>query len=286
MFETEKIVSAQNIEFLSEYLYERDVAEQLTENPRYQSILWKLSNILRKNEIKAFSPDARKTLDSIIRVDEDGSITFVEGFLQNRSVVTCKYYFDESENKIKRIRAQKCVDENYIMGNVFNSDKYEDYISVSTYNENGIEESLAIEQTTSYGKYFSKSTRVPNRIDMIRIERYRQENEELKRLEDVYQIRSMQAALEDIEPDAEDIDPFNTMHFDILGLPAPYIDLDFEEQEVVSKMGGKILPLPEVERQRKFQIYKELNEKYGRTKAFEKGIAKAYLVKNQDMNRE
>lgn len=285
MFEAEKIVSAQNIEFLNEYLHQKGVMEEISKNPRYQSILWKLSNMLRKNEIKTFSSEATKTLDSIVRVDEDGSISLIEGFLQNRSVVTCKYYFDESENKLKRIRVQKCNDENYIMGNVFNSDKYDDYISVSTYNEDGIEESLAIEQTTSYGKYFSKSTRVPNRIDMIRIERYRQENEDLKRLEDVYQIRSMQAALEDIEPDAEDIDPFNTMHFDILGLPASYRDLEFEEQEVVSKMGGKILPLPEVERQRKFQVYKELNEKYGRTKAFEKGIAKAYLVKSQDMNR-
>lgn len=282
MFEAEKIVSAQNIEFLSEYLYQRGVAEQLVENPRYQSILWKLSNILRKSDIKAFSPEARKTLDSIIRVDEDGSITFIEGVLQNRSIVTCKYYFDESENKLKRIRSQKCVDENYIMGNVFNSDKYDDYISVSTYNEDGIEESLAIEQTTYDGKYFSRSVRVPNRIDMIKVERYRQQKDNLKRLDDVYQIRSMQVALEDILPDAEDIDPFNTMHFDILGLPASYRDLSFEEQEVVSKMGGKILPLPEVERQRKFQVYKELNEKYGRTKIFEKGIAKAYLVK---MNR-
>ncbi len=273
MLENEKIVSAQNIEFINEYLYKKGVSGQLIENPRYQSILWKLSNMLRKNEIKAFSSEAKKTLNSVVRV-EDESVSFVEGVLQNRSIVTCKYYFDESDGKIKRIRIQKCPDENYIMGNVFNSEQYEDYISVSTYNEYGIEECLAIEQNTSDGKCFSKSIRVQNRIDMIKIERIIQQSDILKRLEDLYQIRSMQAALEDISPDAEDIDPFNTMNFGILGLSAIYRDLDFEEKEEISKMNGQILPLSEEEKQKRFQTYKDLNRKYGRTIAFEEGIAK------------
>lgn len=285
MFESEKIITVQNIEFIGEYLYQRGISEEILENPRYQAILWKLSNILRKSDIKSFSPESKKILDSMVRVDEDGSIYFIEGVLQNRSIVTCKYYFDETDNKLKRIRVQKCPDENYIMGNVFNSDKYDDYTSVSTYNEDGIEESLAIEQNTLDGKYFSKSIRVPNRIDMIKIERLRQQKDDLKRLEDIYQIRSMQAALEDISPDAEDIDPFNIMHFDILGLPDTYRDLNFEEQVLIANTNGKILPLPETERKKKLQRYKELNVKYGRIKAFEKGIAKAFLVKNQDMNR-
>ncbi len=180
MFESEKIITVQNIEFIGEYLYQRGISEEILENPRYQAILWKLSNILRKSDIKSFSPESKKILDSMVRVDEDGSIYFIEGVLQNRSIVTCKYYFDETDNKLKRIRVQKCPDENYIMGNVFNSDKYDDYTSVSTYNEDGIEESLAIEQNTLDGKYFSKSIRVPNRIDMIKIERLRQQKDDLK----------------------------------------------------------------------------------------------------------
>lgn len=285
MFESEKIVSAQNMEFVNEYLYQRGINEQLARNPRYQSILWKLSNILRKNEIKPFSQESKKAFDSMVRVEDDGSVSFIEGVLQNKSIITCKYYFDEIDDKLKRIRVQKSTDENYIIGNVFNTGKYDDYTSVSTYNEDGIEECLAVEQTTSYGKYFSKSIRVPNRIDMIKIERIRQQGERLQRLEDVYQIRSMQAALEDISPDAEDIDPFNTMNFDILGLPSAYRDLNFEEQAIVNKMNGQILPLPEEERKERFQTYKKTNEKYGRTTAFEKGIAKAYIVKNQDIDR-
>ena len=57
--EKEKFETEQNKHFLEEYLYERGISTEITENPRYDSILWKLSNLIRKSEYKAYTDNAK-----------------------------------------------------------------------------------------------------------------------------------------------------------------------------------------------------------------------------------
>lgn len=273
MLEDKKIVGIQNREFIEECLYTRGISEKITDNPRYQSILWKISNLLANAKLKAYSPEAKSLLDSIININDDGSIVFIEGNGKNSTIITCRYYIDELDGKLKRIRAEN------------NHDKTESCITVSIYNDDGIEECLSTEQKTKYGSFLSKATRVQNRPDMIKIERVRQEKNKLKRLPDVYQIRQFQVGLEDIYPSLEEVDPYDVMNFSILGIPEIYRDLTKEEQLVISKMNGRIYPLDETEREECFQKYKELNKIYHRTRAFEKGMAKSFMVRNQDLDK-
>lgn len=273
MIDDKKIVGIQNREFIEEYLFVRGIADNISDNPRYQSILWKLSNLLMKSKEKAYSAGAKEFLDSVVRMNNDGSIAFIEKAEEDGNLITCKYYVDGNDEKLKRMRTE-C-----------SRDKKDNCISVSVYDDDGIEESLTTEQIIKNGKYFSKATRVPNRIDMIKLERVKQEKSEFKRLPNIFQIRSFQVGLEDINPTCEEIDPYDIMHFSLLGLPNIYRDLTKEENDIILKMNGKIYPLVEKERERRFKEYKELNKTYSRTNAFENGIAKAFMVKNQDLDK-
>lgn len=272
MLEDKKILGIQIREFADEYLYVRGISDSITNNPRYQSILWKISNLLIKGKHKPYTPEAKKLLDDIIEIGENGSIMFLEGVGYDSTIITCKYYIDELDGKLKRIRVEK------------NGDQTENCMTVSVYNDDGIEEVLSTEQKIKNGKYFSKATRLKNRPDIIKIERMRQEKDNLKRLSDIYQIRSFDVGLEDIYPSLEEIDPYDIMKFSILGVPKIYRDLTREEQLQISKMNGNIAPLPENNREEYLKRYKELNKMYQRTKVFEKGMAKTLMVRNQDLD--
>lgn len=286
MLEDEKILGIQNRQFIDEYLKRRGISQAILQNPRYQSILWKISNVLIKGNKKANSVETEELLDSIINLDDDKNIIFIEGVGKNSTIITCKYYIDELDGKLKQLR----VVNNYGKTETdrwqseYNFDEIENYMTVSEYNNDGLEECLSTEQTTNYGKYFSKVTRFPNRPDIIKIERIKQMDDKMERLEDVYQIRSFQVALEDIYPTIDEIDPFDIMHFSILGLPKIYIDLSMEEQSIILKNNERLKPLPETERMERLKEYKRLNALYARTTAFEKGMAKALFVRNRDFN--
>ena len=282
MLEDKKILGMQSREFINEYLVARGISSDILKNPRYQSILWKISNILIKENKRNYSEEAKEFLDSIVKFDDAKNISFIEEIDENSMIITCRYYIDELDGKLKQIRSEK----NYTLSeNPLNDyNRRDDCITVSEYNSDGIEECLSTEQTVSFGKYFSKATRVPNRLDVIKIERIKLINDNLTRLDDIYQIRCMQVALEDIYPTKEEIDPYDIMHFSVLGFPKIYKDLNYEEQLMMSRTNGKVLPLSENDRIERFKEYKRLNEMYGRTKAFENGMAKAFLVKNRDFN--
>lgn len=269
MLEDKKVETIRNKDFIGEYLFERGLSSEIMENPRYESILWKLSNMLIKMGYTHNSEKAKLFLSSIINIEADGSLIIVEGKGPNNTIVSSKYTYDEDDEKLKRFRVEG------------RTDGTADAKTISIYNDDGIEESLGVEQTTKYGKYFSKATRVKNRIEMIKIERMEQIGENLNRLPDIYQTRLMWAALEDISPDAETIDPFDTMHFDVLGLPPIYRDLTPQELEMINITNNEILPLPQIHRQEQLDNYKKNNDLYGRTKAFEKGIAKYLIVKDR-----
>lgn len=286
MLEDKKILGIQNRQFIDEYLKRRGISQYILQNPRYQSILWKISNMLVKGNKKANSSETKELLDSILNFDDNGNIIFIEGVGKNSTLITCKYYIDELDGKLKQLRVVNNYSETEVdmCQSEYNVGEIENYKTVSEYNNDGLEECLSTEQATSYGKYFSKVTRFPNRPDIIKIERIEKIGDSLKRLDDVYQIRSFQVALEDIYPTRDEIDPFDTMHFSILGLPKIYIDLTMEEQSIILKNNGRLKPLPETERMERFKEYKRLNALYARTTAFEKGMAKALFVRNRDFN--
>lgn len=266
MLEDKKIQIARNKEFVDEYLYERGLATTIADHPRYDSILWKLSNFIRKSNSLPYQNGAKDVLNSIVSIESNGDLVLCEGISPEYMLVTSKYYIDDSDEKLRRLRTE--TDKN---GEI-------KIVALSLYNDDGIEEALATEQNTEYGKYFSKAVRLDNRPDIIKIERVKSEKGDLKRLEDIYQIRSFQAALEDIYPDREEIDPLDTMHFSILGLPPIYEDLPKDIMKIIKKRDGKITPLLEKQREEIFREYKKLNDMYGRTKAFEKGMKKVLVI--------
>jgi len=51
-------------------------------------------------------------------------------------------------------------------------------------------------------------------------------------------------------------------------------------QQTLKQNKGKLPPLLESQRQELLEEYKRLNEMYGRTRAFEKAMAKALVVKS------
>lgn len=274
MLEDKKIETLRNKEMISQYLYERGISSEIIDNPRYESILWKLSNMLRKMKLGSNIEAAKSFLNSITTIEPDGSIIMVEGEGPEHTIVSSKYMYDTATETLKRLRVES------------RTDGVPNIQTISIYNDDGIEESLGLEQNIENGKYFSKATRVPNRVDIIKIESMKQEGENLERLPDVYQKRFLWAALEDIDPDAETIDPYDIMHFSIIGLPPIYEDLSLEEQERVAADGGNVFALPEEYRAKQLSDYKTNNDHYGRTKAFEKGIAKYLVVKDKTVEHE
>ncbi len=255
-------------EFVDQYLYERGISSYISEHPRYDSILWRLSNFLRKSDCKGYSDKSKELLNSIIVVEQNGSLILFDGIGPDSTIITSKYYVDATDDKLRRLRTEKDRD-----GNI-------QTVTLNTYNDDGIEEILSTEQTTNKGKYFSKATRLPNRLDVIKIERVRNENGGLKKLDDIYQGRTFLVGLEDIYPDIEEVDPLDAMHFSILGMPPIYKDLPDDMQQTLRQNKGSLPPLLESQRQELLEEYKRLNEMYGRTRAFEKAMAKALVVKN------
>ena len=156
-------------EFVDQYLYERGISSYISEHPRYDSILWKLSNFLRKSGCRGYSDEAKDLLSSILSIESNGSLILFDGISPEGAIVTSKYYVDSTDDKLRRLRNEK--DRN---GSI-------QTVTINFYNDDGIEEILSTEQTTNKGKYFSKAMRLPNRLDIIKIERIRSENGDLKK---------------------------------------------------------------------------------------------------------
>lgn len=162
MLEDKRIEVIRIKEYITEYLFGRGISTDLQDNPRYEAILWKLSNMIRKVSPKGFSDEAKQLLGSIINIGTDGSLIIIEGAGKNNTLVSSKYYFDRNDNKLKRLRLETAP------GGKVNC------MTIGTYNSDGIEVSLSTEQNTLIGKYMSRATREPNRIDLIKIERFKQ----------------------------------------------------------------------------------------------------------------
>ena len=97
MLEDKKIKSIQNREFINEYLIKKGISHLIVKNPRYQSILWKLSNLLDKSNKRSFTDDAITFLDLITKIEEE-TIYFMES-PKYGSIISNKYYIDNEDNK-------------------------------------------------------------------------------------------------------------------------------------------------------------------------------------------
>ena len=146
---------------------------------------------------------------------------------------------------------------------------------VSTYDEEGMEENLMLEQKWPDGvKYYTNTTRVPDRIDMIKIERIEEKDGKRVRLEDFYQLRNFCVAYEDINPGVDEIDPLDAIHMSLLGVPPIYRDLEPDELEIIDKCDGEIFPLDDEHKEKQLMDCIETNKFYGRSRRFERAIAR------------
>ena len=268
--EDRKIEIIRNKEMLKEYFYERGLSSEIMDNPRYETILWKLGNMISKMGFTSNTSKAISYISNIIEIDANGNLIMTESGDFNKTIVTSKYKYDTKLEKLKMFRVE-IGPNNKILRK-----------TISIYNDDGIEECLGTEQPLEDGGvYFSKASRLKNRIDIIQIQRTRKYGDEEEKMSDVYQQRIFFAALEDIEPDITTIDPLETEPLLKLGMPPLYEDLPIQVMQKIDENEGNAYPLPETERENQLKMYKETNEHYGRTKAFEKGVAKYLIVKNK-----
>lgn len=272
MVEDRKIEIIRNKELLKEYFYERGLSFEIMDNPRYETILWKLGNMISKMGLSSDISKAISYVTNIIDIDAEGNLIMTETGDLDKTIVTSKYEYDAQTEELKMFRVEMGPDSKILRK------------TISVYNEDSIEECLGTEQPLEDGGvYFSKATRLKNRIDVIQIQRMMKTEDNEERLTDVYQQRVFWAALEDIEPDLATVDPLEKEPLMKLGMPPIYQDLPVQVMQKISENGGNAYPLPESEREEQLKFYKETNEHYGRTKAFEKGIAKALIVKDKSI---
>lgn len=88
--------------------------------------------------------------------------------------------------------------------------------------------------------------------------------------------------MEDLNPNLIEMDPLETNLLLKYSSPPEFYSEVRNRNFMVDEMlkNGKIA-LPEQTRQQNFDYYQEVNEQYGRTSAFEKGMAKLFMVRNR-----
>lgn len=272
--ERKKLENSQNLEFVRTYLAKTNLSGEIAKHPRFDTILWKISALMQRVGVKAFSSEAVSLLSSNLIIVKDGSVVIVEDANQKDFVASTKYYFDESDATLKRIVCGKNNDES-------------EMTSISTYDDDGIEQGLLISQKCVDGsKFYSNSNRVPGRIDMIRIQRILEKNGERKTLADVLQIRTFCVAYEDIYPSADDIDPLDFIHLSFLGVPPIYRDLDPEELRIIEDCDGEVFPLDDDNKARQLKDAIDTNKFYGRSRKFEGAIARYLDIEDRLLDGE
>ena len=97
--ERKKLENSQNLEFIREYLIKSKLSKEIINHPRFDSILWKISTLMRKFGTKAFSKEAITLLSSIIIPKEDGSLVIIEDIGRADFLGSTKYQFDEKDIK-------------------------------------------------------------------------------------------------------------------------------------------------------------------------------------------
>lgn len=264
MFESKKIEDIKNKDLVDRQLREQGVATSITNNPRYQSVLSRVSYMLMHPE---------KRNDFSINVDSEGNIVLIQS--SNKIPIMCmKYYVDKNDDNLKRAKIE------------FDTEGKENIKTISSYDLFGIEQGLLLIQNIGDERYMTRTTRLGNRPDVIKIERINQ-GKETQRLSDVYQSRIFWAAFEDINPDEIDIDPLETNPLAFLGkggLPPTYVDLSLEEAAMIKN--GIDIGLSKVDREDQFKLYRQTNRNFMRTTVFEEGVADMLGIDSRTIDEE
>lgn len=259
--------------FVQEYLGQRGIAEEIKRNPRFHSIIWHISVMLKRQGIDCTGKEAVKWIQDNIKIGEHGKeimyvISTEDGYYPCQysapGIQFVKYFHDQEgmKREVKEIRGQK-----------------ETLQIVSQYNEDGIEEWQKVDDKQS--KYISIIQRINNRPDLKVITDY--DKEEKKMIEKSYEKRFFWVALEDLAPNLIEVDPIETESILKNKISTFYVPFSMIDIQQIQGTNNLILPLPEIKREEQWKRYKLLNKKYYRTNVFEKGIAKMLMVRNREI---
>ncbi len=261
--------------FVQEYLEQREIAEEIKKNPRFQSIIWHISVMLKRQGIDFTQKEAVKWIQDNIKIGEQGKeimyvISGEDGYYPTNFASRVQFikYFCDQEG-MKREVAE--VDE-----------QGEQTLQIlSKYNEDGIEESQFVEDKQS--ESISIVQRVENRPELKSIAEYDKKTKQMINID--YEKRFIWVALEDLSPNLIEADPMETNPLLKFGGKQFYQPFSSIDRKQIQLTGNRILPLPEINREEQLQYYKESNENYHRTKVFEKGIAKMLMVRDRNIKR-
>ncbi len=261
--------------FVQEYLEQKGVAEEIKRNPRFQSIIWHISVMLKRQEIDFTEQEAVKWIQDNIKIGEQGkeimyAILEKDGYYPTNftsRVQFIKYFCDREGMKREVVELGEQGEQTLQI--------------LSKYNEDGIEESQFVDEKQS--KCISIIQRVENRPELKSIANYNKETKQITAIN--YEKRFFWVALEDLSPNLIEVDPIETNPLLKCGTRQFYLPFSSIDRKQIQLTGNRILPLPEIDREEQLQYYKESNENYHRTKVFEKGIAKMLMVRNRDIKR-
>lgn len=261
--------------FVQEYLEQKGVAEEIKRNPRFQSIIWHISVMLKRQEIDFTEQEAVKWIQDNIKIGEQGkeimyAISEEDGYYPTNLASRVQFikYFCDQEGMKREVAELGEQGEQTLQ-------------ILSKYNEDGIEESQFVDDKQS--EYISIVQRVENRPELKSIADYDKKTKQIINID--YEKRFIWVALEDLAPNLIEADPIGTNPLLKCGTGQFYQSFSSIDRKQIQLTGNRILPLPEINREEQLQYYKESNENYHRTKVFEKGIAKMLMVRNRDIKR-
>ena len=272
------IKNARNIRKIDEYLTSNKVSDKILHHPRYSAILWKISYLMRNFSSQNMTTGERKfDLETCVFVEKDGSVRIhipTKNIEQNPSSVET-YFFDESAKKLKR---------RIIQGN--SRGLIDTYIS--TYNENGIEEKLQVEQKDDIEEsYFAEITRIKGRPNAVKVQTGKGRGNKLFHKRTEYRISNLDGAFEDILLLPDEIAPFNSEYFSQIArenkeedesritriLPF-HRNLNQLEQNLVNSCGVSALKLNPERARELARKMKQFNYNYNRNTYYEGVIEK------------
>lgn len=200
--------------FVQEYLEQRGVAEEIKRNPRFQSIVWHISVMLKREGIDFTEKKAVEWIQDNILIGKEGKeimyvISTKDGYYPSQIMPSApqfvKYFYDQEGMKriVKEVRNGKEEEETILI--------------FSRYNEDGIEEWQRIEEKHC----ISTIQRVENRPELRVIEEYDKEREKILGVR--YEKRFFWMGLEDFAPNLIEVDPLGVQPLFQYKLPPFYV---------------------------------------------------------------
>lgn len=257
--------------FVQEYLEQNRINPEIKRNPRFQSIIWHISVILKQQDLDFTQKEAVEWMQNNIKIGKQGEIMYMlsgkDGYYpwdSSNSIQFVKYFCDEEGLK----RAVKEINE-----------QGEETLNIlSVYNQDGIEERQIVEDKER--DYTCVFERIKNRPELRRAITYDKNEKDIRNID--YEKRVFWVALEDLNPNLVEVDPIGINPLLRVGGMLFYEEVSSIDKKQIQANRNQISPLPEVRREEQLQYYKSLNEKYHRTKAFELGMAKMLSVRNRE----